>query len=65
MSLFNTVNNSFFIQISSNIVKVCPADEALCLVRLSSFVLDAFSQAFWRKSGIKHKLKMLVYLSST
>jgi len=38
--LFNTVNNSLFIQISSNIVKVCPADEALCLVRLSSFVLE-------------------------
>ena len=107
---FNTVHNSFFMQFSSDIVKVSPSDDAFCLVRFkfpvccccftsilwgTSFSMQLhvfwycesfyhwwsplllgevvqllvffclFHKAFWRKSGIKHKLRMLAYLSLT
>jgi len=64
--LFNTVINSFLSKFLLIFWKFVPMMiKALCLVRLPSFLLVVFSQAFWRKSGLKHKLKMLVYLLST
>jgi len=43
-------------------------NQSTIIVFLTQFSFDFssdFSKAFWRKSAIKHKLWMLVYLSST
>ena len=58
----------FFIQLSSDIVKVSSTDEALyCLVRLSSclyflFVSRAFLEEVWNKTQIENVSIFIIYL---
>jgi len=56
---FNTVHNSFFMQFSSDIVKVSPSDEAFCLVRFKFPVCCCFTSMLWGTSFLCNCLLIL------